>query len=158
MGEVILNDWWYQVREGARQGRAGVCVADQKQLYSSISAMKIATHVKVDVFTEKRTRKKKTERKRAVFRGELCNLYAPGSHPLLHSDDHNPNLCPDRNNKWGGNKFYKYTQKIIKCQETQSNINIFEYANVFVMKFIKIIFKQKVCLPQKSFKIKVLID
>lgn len=74
MGEVILNDWWYQVREGAKQGRAGVCVADQKQLYSSISAMKIATHVKVDVFTEKRTRKKKTERKRDLFRGELCNL------------------------------------------------------------------------------------
>ena len=37
-------------------GRKGVCVADQQLLYSSISKMKIATHVKVEVFTETRTR------------------------------------------------------------------------------------------------------
>lgn len=41
------------------QGRAGACVADLRQLYSSIREMKIATHVKGEVFTEKRTRAKK---------------------------------------------------------------------------------------------------
>ena len=41
---------------GVRRGRTGVCVADQQFLYSPISKMKIATHVKVEVFTETRTR------------------------------------------------------------------------------------------------------
>lgn len=34
-------------------------MADQQQLYSSISEMKIATPVKVEVFTKRRTREKK---------------------------------------------------------------------------------------------------
>lgn len=77
MGEVLLNDWWYEVREGARQGRAGVCVADQQQLYSSISAMKIATHVKVDVFTERRTRVKKKQRPLKRESYATCKVQAP---------------------------------------------------------------------------------
>lgn len=56
------------MRQGARQGRAGVCVADQQQLYSSISEMKIATPVKVEVFTERRTREGKKWREREAER------------------------------------------------------------------------------------------
>lgn len=45
-------------------------MADQQQLYSSISEMKIATPVKVEVFTERRTREKK-EIKRDLLRGRV---------------------------------------------------------------------------------------
>lgn len=60
-----------QSERRSRQGRAGVCVADQQQLYSSISKMKIATPVKVEVFTKRRTREKEEEKNKE---GELCNL------------------------------------------------------------------------------------
>lgn len=54
-------------------------MADQQQLYSSISAMKIATRVKVDVFTERRTRKNKNPRETS-WEGEFGNMNGPGSH------------------------------------------------------------------------------
>lgn len=49
-------------------------MADQQQLYSSISEMKIATPVKVEVFTTRKTREKKKKNKE----GELCNLRSRG--------------------------------------------------------------------------------
>lgn len=64
---------WEKERGRAGQGRAGVCVADQRQLYSSISEMKIATPVKVEVFTKRRTRGGKRNKE-----GELCNPRCPG--------------------------------------------------------------------------------
>lgn len=42
-------------------------MADQQQLYSSISRMKIATPVKVEVFTKRRTREKKKKIKRESY-------------------------------------------------------------------------------------------
>lgn len=71
---------WEKERGRAGQGRAGVCVADQRQLYSSISEMKIATPVKVEVFTKRRTRGGKRNKE-----GELCNLRCPGMLNLLLS-------------------------------------------------------------------------
>lgn len=68
---------WEKECGRAGQGRAGVCVADQRQLYSSISEMKIATPVKVEVFTKRRTRGGKRNKE-----GELCNLRCPGKWQL----------------------------------------------------------------------------
>lgn len=78
-------------------------MADQQQLYSSISEMKIATRLKVEVFTERRTGEKKKWRETSQ-EGELCNLYGPFSRGAqqLNLTNHPLQVCRQEQQRRGG--------------------------------------------------------